>query len=256
MKMMIQYRVEPTRLDEHRALLSQVFAELAELEPDGLRYTTYVTDDVESFVDIVEGPALPAPLDDLPAFQQYRAGLDDRTTTATRPRELTEVFSYRTSKPGAEPDLHPASGLWFTDDEITYLSSQPLGRLATVDATGTPQNNPVGFTLDLEQPQVVIGGLDMGASRKYRNVRHHPKVAFVVDDLASIDPWTPRGIEVRGTATVATDQKPPMEGFSRDTIRINPRWIGTWGISPGSSFDMVVRRTTSSETQAPSAAVG
>jgi pyridoxamine 5'-phosphate oxidase family protein len=255
MKMMIQYRVEPTRLDEHRALLTDVFAELAHLQPAGLTYTTYALDDGQSFVDIVEGPALPTPLNGLPAFQRYRAGLDERTTTAIHAGELTKVFTYRAPEHG-EPGGHAADGLWFTDDEIAYLSSQPLGRLATVDATGTPQNNPVGFTLDVEQRQLVIGGLDLGSSRKYRNVRRHPGVAFVVDDLASIDPWTPRGIEIRGTATVATDQEPPMEGFSRETIRITPRWIGTWGVSPGSSFDMDVRHSTSTQAQITSAAVG
>ena len=33
----------------------------------------------------------------------------------------------------------------FTDAELAYLSSQRLGRLATVDVDGAPQNNPVGF---------------------------------------------------------------------------------------------------------------
>ena len=33
----------------------------------------------------------------------------------------------------------------FTDAELGYLGSQRLGRLATVDAEGAPQNNPVGF---------------------------------------------------------------------------------------------------------------
>jgi pyridoxamine 5'-phosphate oxidase family protein len=31
-----------------------------------------------------------------------------------------------------------------TEAERTYLRSQPLARLATVDASGAPQNNPVG----------------------------------------------------------------------------------------------------------------
>lgn len=34
----------------------------------------------------------------------------------------------------------------FTDAELTYLRGQRLGRLATVDAAGAPQNNPVGFS--------------------------------------------------------------------------------------------------------------
>ena len=43
-----------------------------------------------------------------------------------------------------------ASRITFTDDERAYVRSQPLGRLATVDANGAPQNNPVGVYLDEE----------------------------------------------------------------------------------------------------------
>lgn len=77
----------------------------------------------------------------------------------------------------------------FTDAELTYLRSQRLARLATVAADGTPQNNPVGFRYNPDLETIDISGLNMGATRKYRNVRSHPKAAVVVDDLASVDPW-------------------------------------------------------------------
>lgn len=133
----------------------------------------------------------------------------------------------------------------FTAEELDYLQSQHLGRLATVDASGAPQNNPVGFVIDPTTGKLGIGGLSLGTSRKFRNVLTNPNVAFVVDDLASIDPWTPRGIEIRGLAEPLTDVDPPMPGFSREVIRITPTWIGTWGLQPGTSFDMTVRRAAS-----------
>jgi pyridoxamine 5'-phosphate oxidase family protein len=36
----------------------------------------------------------------------------------------------------------------FTEDEVAYLKSQPLARLATVDADGQPDVVPVGFEFD------------------------------------------------------------------------------------------------------------
>lgn len=82
----------------------------------------------------------------------------------------------------------------FTERELEYLRSQRLGRLATVDENGAPQNNPVGFFV---RPHGIIdiGGGRMGASRKFRNVARNEHVAFVVDDLASVQPWHVRGVE-------------------------------------------------------------
>ena len=73
----------------------------------------------------------------------------------------------------------------------------------------------------------------MGKSRKFRNVQRNPNVALVVDDLASVDPWVVRGIEVRGVAESLVDVDPPMAMMSREVIRITPRWIYSWGISSG-----------------------
>jgi pyridoxamine 5'-phosphate oxidase family protein len=122
-------------------------------------------------------------------------------------------------------------GIAFTDAELTYLRGQRLGRLATVDAAGAPQNNPVGFFIDDARGQLIIAGTTMGKTRKYRNVRGNPYVSLVVDDLASTDPWQVRGVEVRGTAETQDDVDPPMDGLSREVIRITPRWIGSWGIT-------------------------
>ncbi|MBV9058879.1 MAG: PPOX class F420-dependent oxidoreductase [Pseudonocardiales bacterium] len=121
----------------------------------------------------------------------------------------------------------------FTDVELDYLRAQRLGRLATVDAAGAPQNNPVGFRLEVDSGQIIIGGHAMGKSRKYRNVAHNPYVSFVVDDLASVDPWRVRGVEVRGVAEALADVNPPMPGLGREILRITPRWIGSWGLVAG-----------------------
>ena len=119
----------------------------------------------------------------------------------------------------------------FTPAELDYLRSQRLGRLATVDASGAPQNNPVGYRIDA-QGHVLVGGRALGATRKFRNAQRNDQVSIVIDDLASVDPWTVRGIEVRGTAEALVDVDPPVAGMSREVLRITPRWIASWGLDP------------------------
>jgi pyridoxamine 5'-phosphate oxidase family protein len=119
-----------------------------------------------------------------------------------------------------------------TDHERDYLSSQRLGRLATVGPKGDPQNNPVGFAYNAGTGTIDIRGWNLASSRKYRNLRHNDQVAFVVDDLASVDPWRVRGIEIRGRAETAVEKVAEGSHVSGDIIRIHPRTVFTWGIDP------------------------
>ena len=114
---------------------------------------------------------------------------------------------------------------------IAYLETQRLGRLATVDRTGAPQNNPVGFRYNHELGTIDIGGRNMGASRKYRNLAANPRVAFVVDDLASVQPWQVRCVEIRGRAEGLTDAD-FGPGYSGEIIRIYPERIIAFGLDP------------------------
>lgn len=118
----------------------------------------------------------------------------------------------------------------FTDAQLAYLASQTLGRLATVDPEGRPQNNPVAFRYNPELGAIDIGGHDMGRSRKFRNLAAHPHVAFVVDDIASYRPWHVRCVEIRGNAEALRDQPPPVPGFSTELIRIHPTRIISFGL--------------------------
>ncbi|MFD1932372.1 PPOX class F420-dependent oxidoreductase [Nonomuraea mangrovi] len=138
----------------------------------------------------------------------------------------------------------------FTDDEVAYLTSQPLGRLATVGPDGRPSVRPVGVIYDPASGGLVIGGVagsDMAGSKKFRDARSHPDVAFVVDDLAAVDPWTPRGIEIRGHAETHTEGGEQVGErldapfpFEPAWILIRPRRILTWGIGTG-AFELTAR---------------
>jgi pyridoxamine 5'-phosphate oxidase family protein len=113
----------------------------------------------------------------------------------------------------------------FTAAELQYLATQPLGRLATVQPDGTLQVSPVGFHYNGDLATIDIGGWNMAASRKYRNVAADDRVAFVVDDLPSVDPWRVRCLEIRGVGEAIQPA-----GGGGAIIRIHPRRIISFGI--------------------------
>jgi pyridoxamine 5'-phosphate oxidase family protein len=119
----------------------------------------------------------------------------------------------------------------FTDEEIEYLESQLLGRLATVGPDGQPHAVPVSFRYNAELGTIDVGGHDFARRKKYQDVQRNPRVAFLVDDLESMNPWWPRGIEVRGEAEVLTSGGEALgPGFAPEMFRIRPRRIVSWGI--------------------------
>jgi pyridoxamine 5'-phosphate oxidase family protein len=120
----------------------------------------------------------------------------------------------------------------FTEAELKFLTGQRLGRLATVDSKGAPQNNPVGFRLNEELGTIDIGGHNLGASRKFQNIRRNPYVSFVVDDQPSVQPWRVRGVEIRGRAEAISGQQPELAHFSAELIRVHPERILSWGVDP------------------------
>jgi pyridoxamine 5'-phosphate oxidase family protein len=122
----------------------------------------------------------------------------------------------------------------FTDHELEYFQSQRLGRLATVDRAGRPQNNPVGFHPN-DDGTVDIYGRAMAETRKWRNIAANPNVSLVIDDLASVDPWTVRGVEIRGTAEPITIDVEPGGYMRPEAIRIHPTKIISWGVNPPDS---------------------
>lgn len=117
-----------------------------------------------------------------------------------------------------------------SDTHLAYLATQRLGRLATVDPDGRPQNNPVGFRYNPVLGTIDIGGRNMGHSRKFRNLATNPHVALVIDDIASYQPWKVRCVEIRGTAEALADQPANVPGFSEEIIRIHPTRIIAFGL--------------------------
>jgi pyridoxamine 5'-phosphate oxidase family protein len=66
-------------------------------------------------------------------------------------------------------------------------------------------------------------------STKYKNVLKNNKVAIVIDDLKSVDPWDPRGMKIYGTADIVTRQGGYMEATGHPNpsylrIKPNKKW--------------------------------
>ena len=131
----------------------------------------------------------------------------------------------------------------FTEEEIEYVRSQPLARVATVAADGQPDVVPVGFEFD--GFHFYIGGFDPNRARRTKNIEaSNAKVALVIDDLASVRPWSPRYLRVYGT--VELQERPGRQGPAR-IMKITPKisWSlnlsGTW--SAGGSRPPTPHRT-------------
>ena len=120
----------------------------------------------------------------------------------------------------------------FTPAEIEYFGSQRLGRIATVGPSGQPHAVPVGFRYNADEEDTIdIGGHNFAKSKKFRDAQANPRVAFIVDDLASVSPWRPRGIEVRGVADVlASGGEAFGRGYDAAIFRVRPRLIVSWGL--------------------------
>ena len=114
------------------------------------------------------------------------------------------------------------------------MKQADVGRLATIQPDGTPQNSPVGFTFNERLGTIDIAGYQMLRSRKFRNLARNQKVAFVVDDIPSRDPWRVRCLEIRGTAEQAlldeARREPNGDALDDAIIRITPRRVISFGI--------------------------
>ncbi len=125
---------------------------------------------------------------------------------------------------------------FFTEMERNYLKSQRLARIATVgqyqeNGSVQPDVVPVGFDFDGEY--FYVGGMNLAKSTKFKNVHNNSKVAIIIDDLKTIDPWDPRGMRIYGTADIVSRQGGYMDktGHSNNQyIRITPSKKWSWRI--------------------------
>lgn len=121
----------------------------------------------------------------------------------------------------------------FTEEEISYLRENKLGRLGTAAADGQPHMIPVTYFFNGDEDTIDVGGLNFGAGKKWRDARENPKVAFLVDDVIG-PPRRARAVEIRGDAelheTGGETINPRFPNFAPQFIRIRPTRIVSWGL--------------------------
>jgi len=94
MQVMIRCKVKPDQVERDLELLHAVYEEMQSVRPDGLRYATFQLDDKVTFVAFAEMEDGPGVLQQLEAFQRYRATLDERCDEPPVMTMLHEVGSY------------------------------------------------------------------------------------------------------------------------------------------------------------------
>jgi pyridoxamine 5'-phosphate oxidase family protein len=64
-------------------------------------------------------------------------------------------------------------------------------------------------------------GWNLKNTLEFRNIKQNSKIAFVVDDLLPVNPWTPRRLEIKGIAEI-------LRG--NDYVKIVPLKKSSWGL--------------------------
>jgi pyridoxamine 5'-phosphate oxidase family protein len=114
----------------------------------------------------------------------------------------------------------------FSEQEIEYLNSQRLARIATVSAEMQPDVAAVGYEFDGRF--FYIGGREQKRTLKHKNVASgNAKVAIVIDDLETGDQWKPRGIKIHGTAEIV--EREGRLGIA-PYLKVTPVKYWSWGI--------------------------
>jgi hypothetical protein len=94
-QVIVRYRLKPECVDEHLALLDEVFRELAQALPGGVRYAATRAADGVSFTHIaaMEGPGNPFAA--LESFRAFTRDVDRRCEETPRAVDVSIVGDYR-----------------------------------------------------------------------------------------------------------------------------------------------------------------
>ena len=96
-RVVVRYEVKADRVEEHEALIRDVFAELATARPAGLAYQALKLEDGVSFVHVavVSTANGQNPLTALASFKAFTANIADRCDDKPNSSSATAVGAYR-----------------------------------------------------------------------------------------------------------------------------------------------------------------
>jgi pyridoxamine 5'-phosphate oxidase family protein len=83
------------------------------------------------------------------------------------------------------------------------------------------QPDVVSVSFDFDGEYFYAAGMNILRSTRYKNVLKNSKVAFVIDDLKSIDHWDPMGMKIYGSVNIVTRQG----GYMKSIEHPNPQYI-------------------------------
>jgi hypothetical protein len=90
----VRYQTRPETAAENAGLVEAVYAALAELQPAGFLYRTYLLADGVTFVHIADLEGGENPLPSLPAFASFQRELPQRCAVMPDPSPASIVGSY------------------------------------------------------------------------------------------------------------------------------------------------------------------
>ena len=94
-RVMVRYRLREDAVARNEELVRAVYAELADVRPEGFRYATFKLPDGVSFVHFaLYDDADVNPLADLAAFREFSSGIRERCEEPPVVSDLEAVGSY------------------------------------------------------------------------------------------------------------------------------------------------------------------
>ncbi len=95
-RVLVQYKVKEDKAEENINFIKNVFKELQEKSPDGLRYASFVQPDGVSFVHIasIETEDGTNPLSQSTAFGEFQKGIKDRCEVTPVAVDLNDIGSF------------------------------------------------------------------------------------------------------------------------------------------------------------------
>ncbi len=91
----VRYRTREDTAEENQRLVEQVFAELEQSAPDGVRYASFRMADGVTFVHVAHMDGPDNPLAELAAFREFQSTIGDRCAEPPSPQGATVVGAYR-----------------------------------------------------------------------------------------------------------------------------------------------------------------
>jgi hypothetical protein len=90
----VRYTTRAESADENEKLIKDVFAQLAEQQPEGLRYVAIRLDDGVSFVHVAVHEDDRNPLAELSTFGEFVSAINERCTDGPTPANGTVAGAY------------------------------------------------------------------------------------------------------------------------------------------------------------------